>query len=103
MKDIEGEEERRVVLEARMHCQACRVKVFKAIIGYPGTQEIMLLFSRNAFEISVNLLQLESQCACRHIDIEYVHTLSMYVHTYTFAPMPQKIHTYADLLMHACT
>ena len=32
----DNEEEGRVIMEARMHCQACRFKVYKAIISYPG-------------------------------------------------------------------
>lgn len=33
-------DEGKVILEARMHCESCRYKVYKSIIGYPGVEDI---------------------------------------------------------------
>ncbi|KAH7444900.1 hypothetical protein KP509_02G096800 [Ceratopteris richardii] len=39
-----GEEEkaRKVVLQAKMDCDSCRYKIYKAIVGYPGVEEICI-------------------------------------------------------------
>ncbi|KAI5058430.1 hypothetical protein GOP47_0026600 [Adiantum capillus-veneris] len=39
-KEKEKEKERKVVLQAKMDCNSCRYKVYKAIVGYPGVEDI---------------------------------------------------------------
>lgn len=39
-KDEGKKDEGKIILEARMHCESCRYKVYKAIIGYPGVEDI---------------------------------------------------------------
>ncbi|KAI5070392.1 hypothetical protein GOP47_0014735 [Adiantum capillus-veneris] len=39
-KEEAKKDEGKIILEARMHCESCRYKVYKAIIGYPGVEDI---------------------------------------------------------------
>lgn len=36
----DNKDEDKIILEARMHCESCRHKVYKAMIGYPGVEDI---------------------------------------------------------------
>ncbi|MCO5576942.1 hypothetical protein L7F22_030763 [Adiantum nelumboides] len=39
-KEEAKKDEGKIIMEARMHCESCRYKVYKAIIGYPGVEDI---------------------------------------------------------------
>eukprot|EP00250_Pteridium_aquilinum_P012202 c20567_g1_i1 orf=244-1035(-) len=39
-KDEGKKDEGKIILEARMHCESCRYKVYRSLIGYPGVEDI---------------------------------------------------------------
>ncbi|MCO5567291.1 hypothetical protein L7F22_020981 [Adiantum nelumboides] len=45
--DDKKKEEGKIVLETKMHCAACRYKVYKAIICQPGVEDVSIGLKRN--------------------------------------------------------
>ncbi|MCO5611748.1 hypothetical protein L7F22_066006 [Adiantum nelumboides] len=47
MPEDKKKEEGKIVLETKMHCTACRYKVYKAIIGQPGVEDVSIDLKSN--------------------------------------------------------
>eukprot|EP00250_Pteridium_aquilinum_P033437 c562_g1_i1 orf=2-340(-) len=43
----EKKDEGKIILETKIHCETCRYKVYKAIIGYPGVEDLSIDLTSN--------------------------------------------------------